>query len=356
VREEDSFQGGDGYLPFFTSAAAEAAVRGLLTFGYAELASDPDPIYDQPDFAADFFAAIQQSFEDLAKDRDYALLLGLYGTRLLNRTGSRPEQRQGEGQGRVRTLSSVAELRAIPNNAILQGLADLANTTFGVARAAAKDPETFAAMMTASPRFSQALEMVRSAAALGDLAAMRAYGAAANPSLWLDRRAGAPEAEIPLLTGACSVAERLGLTSSLSRALRRIRAEPALPLEIEASDRRDRLRLLHAIRIALIQRIVLLAARLPRFTPFDAVTREDVQEQLMRLDVPGAVAILSARFPLQGQSHARGADFGEAATYRPGADQGYEREHGEIFQPLLRLHGLLLQTTTALDQEIGACG
>jgi phosphoenolpyruvate carboxylase len=356
VREEDSFQGGDGYLPFFTPPAARATLRGLLQFAYAAPDEAPDPIYDRADFASDFFASIQQSFVALAKDPDYPALLSLFGTRILNRTGSRPDQRQSETRTQVRTFKSVSELRAIPNNAILQGLGDLTNTTFGVASAAEKDPPTFAEMATHSARFGQALEMASVAASVGDLAAMRAYAATVNPSLWLDRRAGASVAETPLLASLTDLAERAALTSPLSRTLRRIRSDPDFPLPIPQSPRRDRLRFLHALRIAVIQRIALLAARVPVFTPYENVTREDVQLQLMRLDVAAAVETLRARFPAHQSMEEDHADFGEQPTYQPSLASGYAKERAELFEPLLALHALILRMTTALDLEIGACG
>ena len=356
VREEDSFQGGDGYLPFFTAPAARATVRGLLAFAFTEIGETDDPIYTRPGYASDFFATVQQGFGTLAQDRDYATLLSLFGIRILNRTGSRPEQRQSEGSAQVRTFAHVSELRAIPNNGILQGLGDLANTTFGVARAAAKDPETFAAMMDRSPRFRRAMQMARTAASLGDLPAARAYAATVNPSLWLDRAAVAPAAESPLLETLTPLAERAGLTGDLSRTLRRLRAEPAFPLPLDEGARRDRLRLLHALRISLIQAVAMLAARLPVFTPFQGITLEDVQGQLLRLDVKSAVETLKQRFPAHRHKRAVSGYFGETPTYNPGEREGYAQEHAVLFDPLLQLHALILQTTTALDHEIGACG
>jgi phosphoenolpyruvate carboxylase len=356
VREEDSFQGGDGYLPFFTRDLARATVRGLIEFAFEPLGETDDPIYARPDFASDFFATIQQAFDGLAGERDYASFLSLFGTRLLNKTGSRPEQRQSEGAAQVRTFAHVSELRAIPNNAILQGLGDLANTTFGVASAAAKDPETFAEMMQGSDRFRRALAMASTAAGLGDLPAARAYGATVNPSLWLDRRAGAPPGEATVLPKLVGLAERAGMTAAMSRTLRRLRAEPAFPLELKEEARRDRVRLLHGLRLALIQRIALLAARIPPFTPFQDVTIEDVQGQLLRLEVTKAVETLKARFPAHRERKSAAGRFGETPTYDPGEADGYAHEHATLFDPLLRLHALLLQTTTALDHEIGACG
>jgi phosphoenolpyruvate carboxylase len=198
--------------------------------------------------------------------------------------------------------------------------------------------------------------MASVAASISDLPAMRAYAATVNPSLWLDRRAGAPASEAPLLASLTQLAERAALTSSLSRTLRSIRSDPYFPLPIPQSPRRDRLRLLHALRIALIQRIALLAARVPVFTPYENVTREDVQLQLIRLDVTAAVETLRARFPAHQTMPEDNADFGEQPTYQPSVASGYARERSELFEPLLGLHALILRTTTALDLEIGACG
>ncbi len=64
VREESAFQGGDGYLFFGTEALALATVARIAEHAFDEDAHPeasrlgPDPVYDDPDFAADFFSAI----------------------------------------------------------------------------------------------------------------------------------------------------------------------------------------------------------------------------------------------------------------------------------------------------------
>ncbi len=229
MREEDSFQGGDGYLPLFTLPPARATVRGLLAFSLEGADDETDDlIYDQPDFASEFFATIQQAFSELIADPDYAALLSLYGTRTLPKTGSRPEQRQSADVGQVREFKDVSQLRAIPNNSILQGLAALANLTFGVGRAAGKNPALFDTLYEGSPRFRRALDMVAQAALLSDVQATRAYAATVNPSLWLDRRAVQPD-DAKVLGALTRLAQKAGLTEALSRALRRLRAERDLP-------------------------------------------------------------------------------------------------------------------------------
>jgi len=355
VREEDSFQGGEGYLLLFTPGAARATVAGLLEFGLTlSPEAEGDPIYAAPDFAAEFFATVQQAFTRLAGEADYAALLGLFGTRLLTKTGSRPDQRQSSETGAVASFTHVSELRAIPNNGILQGLGHLVNLTFGLKRAASKDPDTYALMCANSPRFQRALGMANAAAALSDLQATRAYAATVNPSLWLDQiKIGFAEEEA--LRRLSRLSERAALTSQLSTVLRHMRAEPALDAG-ELSQRRLRVQLIHGLRIALIQRICVLAARVPVFTPRAGFTLEQAQLMLMRLDVPAAVTRLAEVFPARADPGLGEMDFGEDDDYAPGEEQGYGLEHQTLFRPLLALHALLLRTTTALNHECGACG
>ncbi len=122
------------------------------------------------------------------------------------------------------------------------------------------------------------------------------------------------------------------------------------------SARRARLTLLHALRIALIQRIAVLAARVPAFTPRAGFTVEDCQLQLMRLDIPPAVARLAEVFPIRSDGAVAAADFGEPHGVSPADGAGYALEHETLFEPLLELHALVLKITAALNHECGACG
>jgi phosphoenolpyruvate carboxylase len=355
VREETSFQGGEGYLPFFTPAAALATMRAALAFAYGpQPEAEGDPIYAEPAFASDFFATIQQVFSDLTEDPDYAVLLSLFETRLLHRTGSRPEQRQGESQGRPRTLRHVGELRAIPNNGVLQQLGWLANSVHGVGIAACKHEADFQAMAKASPRFARSLAMARQAAALGHLAATEAYASILDPALWLARRGEAPRAFDQL----AALADASGLHEALERVLRDLQAD-ALKLKDAAPTaedaRRSRLLLLHGLRAAALQEIARLAALIPPFAPHEGQTREQVQERLIRLDVPGALACLEEVFPLHVSDADAGADWGEPSDLPAEAD-GHAAEHETLFRPLRALHALCLDITSAVTHEIGACG
>jgi phosphoenolpyruvate carboxylase len=115
----------------------------------------------------------------------------------------------------------------------------------------------------------------------------------------------------------------------------------------------DRAVLLHALRIATIQRIWLLGTEIPEFSPRHGVTPEGVRSRLLRLDVPGAAEVLGQVFP-RAPDPAAAQDYGEPAA--GGASMAYAREHEAIFEPLLRLHGLVREICVAITHEVGAFG
>jgi phosphoenolpyruvate carboxylase len=361
VKEEVSFQGGDGYMPFMTPAAATATMREILAFAL-DVSDETrnDPIYAAPDYAAEFFATVQQEFSNLVDDPDYAALLSLFGTNLLYRTGSRPVAREAEGWGRPTKIEHPAQLRAIPNNAILQQLGFMANTLHGIGRAVAKDPEMFQAMRGRSPRFRRALQMVAAALDRTELDVLRAYVNTLNPAMWLNgagrtRRPARAKAlrELAQLTG------RLDRHDRLARLVRRLQADQLWLLgvmEPVESPQRRRLILLHGIRVAVIQRICLLATEIPAFSPQLGVTRDDILARILELDVPSAVERLRRIFP-----HGDGApdlhdDFGEKSEYRPETSLSYAIEHDALFGPMLKLFDLARRIGTAITYEIGAIG
>lgn len=361
VKEEDSFQGGDGYLPFFTPTAAWATMTRILQFALQDdVEAEGDPIYEAPNFASEFFATVQQVFSSLVDDPDYAALVGLYGPNILPRTGSRPILRQDELGGTPPVMTHISELRAIPNNAILQGIGYLADVLFGVGRAAAKDPETFHDMLERSPRFRRAMRFVKAALQASSLDATLAYAASVDPDLWLTLAERADNGVRVRATGDLGdLCETMGLESRLHRVIRRLKRDglELRPLiAVEDDVRRRRLLLTHGLRVALIQRICLLAAATPDFSPEHGVTRAQIQERLMRLDEQGAVERLEAIFPKTGAEAGAGADFGEPATYRPDPAMTYAMEDRDLFKPLLRLHDLVIGMGAVISHDVGAIG
>ncbi len=271
VREEAAFQGGDGYLLFGTPELALATITRIAEQTYHPAAGPiEDPVYANPDFAADFFATIRSAMEGLVEDAGYAALLGAFGPSLLDKTGSRPSARQTDGMGAAARIRHPSELRAIPNNAILQQIGWCANTLQGIGAAAARHPETFNELRQTSRRFHRAMDFAAHALAHSDIEVLRAVIATLDPGTWLDRAAHTRrEGRAEALVAVAKALERLDIWAAAQSLFRRISADH-LALRATWPDvprMKTREMLLHALRLALIHRIWLLATEIPDFSP-----------------------------------------------------------------------------------------
>jgi phosphoenolpyruvate carboxylase len=357
VREESAFQGGDGYLLFGTGALARATICRIAEHAFADTSGPiDDPVYADPDFAADFFATIRASMEALVEDPGYIALLGAFGPALLDPTGSRPGARQMDGVGGPAVLRHPRELRAIPNNAILQQLGWCANTLQGLGAAMARHPETFADLYARSTRFRRAIELARHALAHSDVDVLRAVIASIDPGSWLDRAAhtkmpGRAEA----LVGVARAMERLNLWAPALAMFRTLQADHLALLGVwpEPPRMTDREVLLHALRLSLIHRIWLLGTRVPEFSPRFGITRQGVEDRILRLDIPAVLALLTDIFP-PAPDPDRERDYGE--PHGPRMESSYAREHSEIFAPMRAHFDLVREIATAITHEVGAFG
>ena len=142
--------------------------------------------------------------------------------------------------------------------------------------------------------------MAARAAACSDIGVLRAAMDMLDPSPWLDRagftkRPGRREA----LTAVATALDRLDLSPATRRMFRRLQADhqalraawPELP------SMPDRLVLVHAVRLCLVQRLWLLAVSLPEFSPRHGATRESLIARLLQLDVPPALDLLGRISP-----------------------------------------------------------
>ena len=357
VREESAFQGGDGYLLFGTPDLALATVARIAEHTFHPAAGPiEDPVYADPDFVADFFATVQAGMTQLVEDQGYAALLGAFGPALIDPTGSRPAARQSDGVAAAARIRHPRELRAIPNNAILQQIGWCANTVQGLGAAAARHPETFTEMLAGSRRFHRALDLAAHALAHSDLDVLRAVISTLDPRSWLDRAANTrrPGRRTALVAVARAL-ERLDVWAVVQSMFRRIQADH-LALRVawpEAPRMPAREVLLHALRLALIQKIWLLATETPDFSPRHNVTRAMLDAAFLRLDVERALALLGEIFPAS-PDPAVEADYAEPRA--PRATEAYRREHEEIFDPIRRLFALVREIATAITHEVGAFG
>ena len=371
-RLESSFQGSDGYLMFGSPELAGASVARIAEHVFADALTEDDafadyalndraaapvadPIYEEADFAAEFFRVVRQDMETLVDDRGYAALLGTFGPSLIDRTGSRPVARQSDGGGPA-AITHPRQMRAIPNNAILQQLGFLANSLHGIGRAASGSPDLFRQMREDSVRFSRAFRLVQHAAGVGDLDVMRAYIDTLDPAVWLERarrtKKDMRRDELVVIAGAL---ERLNLAPDLRRLFGRLTTD-WVALQTAAPDlstMSTRLTLLHAIRLALIHRIWFLAVHIPGFRPQSGITREALLERFLRLDIDGCLKLLDEVFPIT-PDPTLGLNFGEPPGPR---DVGtYETEHNTLFQPIRRLFIRVREISGIIQHEVGAFG
>jgi phosphoenolpyruvate carboxylase len=357
VREESAFQGGDGYLLFGTPELALATITGIAQQTYHPAAGPiEDPVYANPDFAADFFATIRAGMEELVDDEGYAVLLGAFGPSLLDKTGSRPSARQADGMVGAPRIRHPRELRAIPNNAILQQLGWCANTLQGIGAAAARHPELFVDLRENSRRFHRAMDLASHALAHSDIDVLRAVIASLDPGTWLDRAEHTQDrAGREALVGVARALERLNIWAAAQSMFRRVHADHLALREIwpDAPRMATREVLLHALRLALIHRIWLLSTEIADFSPRHGVTRQVLERAILRLEIEPSLEVLSEIFPsVPDQS----ADYDYAEPTAPRGTTAYVREHEEIFAPMRSLHALVREIATIVTHEVGAFG
>ncbi len=372
VKEEASFQGGDGYMLFLHPQTASALLARALEHTLSEPPPGPDPFYADDVFAAEFFTVIKRFSDALVDNPDYAALLGVYGANMLDATGSRAVRRQHEGHG-PQNLEHPSQLRAIPNNAILQQLGFLANSVGGAGMAMAKNPDRFRVLYAESDRFRRLVGMIEHAFKYSDPAVLRAYIDLLDPALWLLRGARTDEVArqecCRAVAEACERArvheglvrvfrvlmkDHLDLAHGLKAHRRSLRSSGGEPIVVSA-ETRDTMHLLNAVRLACMLRLYTLAVQIPDFSGRHEMTREEVIALLLHLDIDAAVAVLKRIFPYV-QVAAPPLDWGETATYADEDGQSYRQEHQQLFQPLEALGERIKRISAALVHHLGAVG
>ena len=126
------------------------------------------------------------------------------------------------------------------------------------------------------------------------------------------------------------------------------------PIAVDAGTR-DNLHMLHALRLALIQRLMLLAVRVPDFSDRHATTHDTLIVRLMHLEIEPALELLAQIFPVA-EEEEEVLDFGEVATYRSAGGQSYLTEHQTIFRPIARDFELIRRISSGVIYHVGAVG
>ncbi len=365
LKHEVSFQGGDGYLLFGNPALARATVAGAFRNWMTPRPLPEDRLYAETDFALDFFLRLKAYQEELFHNDDYGVSLGAFGPNILFKTGSRRTRRQhdaGKGDGR----GVLAGLRAIPHNAILQQMGYVANVVAGLDFGVGDERERFVDLVRRSDRLGRLMRMVAAAKQGSSLNAVAAYAALYDAGYWTSRAYGGGE---PALTRVfrrlSTVLRRDRRHTQMMRLVHQMRHDAIrlheilddLGLDGGKSPNQGRMEsdLLHALRIALLQHMFILAARVPAFTPRNDVSPDEILRSILALDVPEAVSVLRDAFP-SGTVPAATMPLTEKASYDPGAANDYQELHETLIAPLEDLYREVRRIGVGLTHHFGAHG
>ena len=300
---EISFQGGDGYSWFASPEASEHIIAGLLRGRVIEGNPAEDPFYQRYQASLDFFNTIRQEQIDLFNEEAMITVAMGPGLSLLPPAGSRKTKRQFERSGEEEL--SLRMIRAISHNGSLQQIGYVSNIHAGIGEAIGVEPEAYTELAKTSDRFCRLMRLVARAAELSDMKTLIAYMKLYDGSFWATRPISGAEAHLEKACGdlashlvgdrryfaALELAARLRPGAiRLKKGLQAMGFENLGPAPLN-------LDLLHALRIALMQHMFLLGARLPSFARAGGFSRPEVLNRILGLDVPMAVERLRQGFP-----------------------------------------------------------
>jgi phosphoenolpyruvate carboxylase len=363
VKHETSFQGGDGYLFFANRAFAQRALTTIIMSG-KDPGEGEDPFYKDTNLTLDFQIRLREYQQELFAHPGYRALLGAFGANLLFKTGSRPVKRQGDHHS---DRGDPARMRAIPNNAILQQFGYVANVVAGLGAAVGTEREAFVEMAKKSQRLRPLIEMIARAKQLSSLNAVGVNAAIFDAGFWAQRASWAREPHLgsafKFLAEHLLEDDRAQKIAGLAHFLRLDAIELHGILEeigLEGGkipdEHRMELDLLQAIRAAMIMRIFILTAHLPRFTPTNEVTHAELVNKALSLEVPEVIRVMRQAFPRRSDDPRDDGQFAEQATYLPKGIDDYGRIETEILEPMEQAYELVREIGTGISHHWGAFG
>lgn len=137
--------------------------------------------------------------------------------------------------------------------------------------------------------------------------------------------------------------------------LHRLLTLVGLKVDDHSGEERDRIALLQAVRLALLQHIFLMAARVPRFSTRNDVSREDIMELIFSLRIPEAIAMLRDTYPVNA-TDISSYPLDEPRTYPQDRVSHYADITEEMINPIEEVYGVIQSIGVAIALEFGAHG
>lgn len=352
---ETSFQGGDGFLWFQTDKLAKASVTSILLSRLSDCEDAAnDPFYTERDFSWDLFRTMSSEQAQLYVNPDYVSLLGIFGQSLLVPTGSRAAKRAAGGS----TAFNPRTVRAIPHNAILQQFGIPANIYYGTGKIAAIDPDALDALLKSSDRAKRVFGLARKALLRSNSYVLTAYGRLFDPGFWIGRQLSEQE---PHLAESCRmIANSLIHNESRSRMVNlanflRLDFLNISGINSGQIEYERPVVILHALRLAVIMKMTLLATQLPRYGQ-PGTSGIDILKDLQNLQAGPAVERLKAAYPQKGEDMSWIDQLTEKSHDHGNGSKSYPHLVSSIIKPLERASELLKQITVAVTHRYDAYG
>jgi phosphoenolpyruvate carboxylase len=366
LTHEVSFQGGDGYLYFTTPELALATITRQIEAdaGWHDLASE-DAFYTRTAFSFDFFRRLLAYHTTMLDDRSYHRALGAFAQGLLNDTGSRKLRRQFDVSGGE--VHQIRRIRAIPHNAMLQQLGYPVNVIAGFGGAVKGEEDRFKEVYDASDRLRRLTAAVLHVKRRSSIKTLAAFATLFDPAFWSSRPySGSEGAE---MAEPCLYIAQLLQKDDREIAINALAVSMRLDaiwlhtvfdtvgLNADHAERseRERLALLQSIRLALLQHLFIMAARVPRFSTRNDVSREDIMELIFSLRVPEAVAMLRDTYPVNATDIGT-YDLTEPRSYPAERGASYVDIANKLINPIERIYGSILSISATIALEFGAHG
>ncbi len=359
---EVSFQGGDGFLWFQTPDMAEGTSLSLVGARYADRSeAENDTFYTENDFSWDIFRTIGSEQDSLYRDPDYINILGGFGQNLLIPTGSRAVKRAQGNNGA--DMFNPRQLRAIPHNAILQQFSTPANIVFGVGRAAAIDPEKFASLLENSARARSIFRLVAISKSRTLYSALSAYGRLFDPGFWISRALSGIEPRLAerslIVADTLSQSEWRSQIMDLANRLRMDRYNSDQTLgqsDLVCTDcDPETLKILHALRLAVIMKMMIIAADLPAIGD-ENTSQLNVLQRLQTFQIDQILSDLKQRYPEKRDALTWTEEITEEAGVELGGSGGFPHISETIIKPMERASQLVRQVTIAITHHYDAFG
>ena len=359
---ECSFQGGEGFVHFQTTALASETLTLLFTHSTANYEADlSDRYYADINYSWDFYRGLKSWQEALFNRDDYRQALSGFALRFLYKTGSRQTKRAKSGG------FDLSALRAIPHNAILQPLGVPVNVSGGFGFAAGREADRLVEHIKGSERMRELSALAAKARALTDLSVLRAYAMLYAPDYWSSlavaigrgKRADSYERAQQALGAAEISAAYHRLTDYLSQDLRRfdaILSADCLPEFDNQPVDGDRMCVLHALRQALMAKAVSLISGAPPFSRRHDINHRDLITMTLEWRLSDAIDQLKIIFPAKSSRSDEFSDLREKVDNREFEGGAYPEIHTDIIEPLQRISDTSHTITQAIANHYGAFG